>query len=445
MSARQVPGLALDPRTKILIWLLANVVLFTWSPAVFRIGVMLAYFLLFLLERKGKMLASLLVTYFAILAIQYWLLPVLPGALATAFATVTYFILVFPCIAGGTYIIATTSVSQFMAALERMRVSRNFSITLAVTLRFLPALRQDFRHIWDAMALRRIRGLEQKLECVYVPMLMGVAQTAEELSESATSRGIEHPGKRSSWRPIGFHIQDAVVCLVFVGLCVGGICCKGAAMITFDHVTYTYEGRGRPSLFDCFFTVEPGELILLTGKSGCGKTTIIKLINGLLQHSGGGVLEGTVTVNGQEVSQVPLWELAQTVGSVWNSQENRTPMSKTLSGKRAISEASPFDQWWEIQFIGSVAPAAVVVGLDPVEYDLANLIPLHGGELEPVDQFLLQRCEKTLHARVVKAAMRAAHALPDGTEPGEHRPVLLAGVLAAVVGMQNQTFLVTIT
>ena len=40
-------------------------------------------------------------------------------------------------------------------------------------------------------------------------------------------------------------------------------------------------------------------------------------------------------------------------------------MSKTLSGKRAISEASPFDQWWEIQFIGSVAPAAVVVGLDP--------------------------------------------------------------------------------
>ena len=129
----------------------------------------------------------------------------------------------------------------------------------------------------------------------------------------------------------------------------------------------------------------------------------------------------------------------------WNSQENRTPMSKTLSGKRVISEASPFDQWREIQFIGSVAPAAVVVGLDPVEYDLANLIPLHGGALEPVDQFLLQRCEKTLHARVVKAAMRAAHALPDGTEPGEHRPVLLAGVLAAVVGMQNQTFLVTIT
>ena len=213
MSVQQVQGLALDPRTKILIWLLANVTVFTWAPAVFRIGVMLSYFALFLLERKGKMLAGLLLAYLAVLAIQYWLLPVLPGSLATVFATVTYFILVFPCIAGGAYIIATTSVSQFMAALERLGVSRNFSITLAVTLRFLPALRQDFRHIRDAMALRRIRGLEQKLECVYVPMLMGAAQTAEELSESATARGIEHPGKMSSWRPIGFHVQDVAMTL----------------------------------------------------------------------------------------------------------------------------------------------------------------------------------------------------------------------------------------
>ena len=94
-------------------------------------------------------------------------------------------------------------------------------------------------------------------------------------------------------------------------------------MIAFDHVTYTYEGREQPSLRDCSFTVEPGELILLTGESGCGKTTIIKLINGLLQHNGGGMLEGMVTVNGREGSQVPLWELAQTVGSVFQNPKSQ--------------------------------------------------------------------------------------------------------------------------
>ena len=94
-------------------------------------------------------------------------------------------------------------------------------------------------------------------------------------------------------------------------------------MITFDHVTYTYEGREQPSLRDCSFTVEPGELVLLTGESGCGKTTIIRLINGLLEHGGGGTLGGTVTVNGQEVSKLPLWELAQTVGSVFQNPKSQ--------------------------------------------------------------------------------------------------------------------------
>ena len=94
-------------------------------------------------------------------------------------------------------------------------------------------------------------------------------------------------------------------------------------MITFDHVTYTYEGQTEPSLRDCSFAVEPGELILFTGESGCGKTTIIKLINGLLQHGGGGTLEGTVTVNGQNVAGTPLWELAQTVGSVFQNPKSQ--------------------------------------------------------------------------------------------------------------------------
>ena len=94
-------------------------------------------------------------------------------------------------------------------------------------------------------------------------------------------------------------------------------------MISFDHVTYAYEGKETPSLRDCTFSVKPGELILLTGESGCGKTTIIKLVNGLLQHTGGGTLAGTVMVGGQDVAQTPLWELARTVGSVFQNPKSQ--------------------------------------------------------------------------------------------------------------------------
>ena len=65
MKTKNIYPSFLDPRTKILIWLLANVVVFTWSPAVFQLGVMVAYLILFLVERKGTMLGGLLATYLA--------------------------------------------------------------------------------------------------------------------------------------------------------------------------------------------------------------------------------------------------------------------------------------------------------------------------------------------------------------------------------------------
>ena len=101
MRAQAARGSFLDPRTKILIWLLANVVVFTWAPAVFRVAVMLAYFGLFLLERKGKMLAGLLLFYLVIVAVQFWPLPLLPRSLAPVFCPATLVPLGFSRIAGG--------------------------------------------------------------------------------------------------------------------------------------------------------------------------------------------------------------------------------------------------------------------------------------------------------------------------------------------------------
>ena len=150
-------------------------------------------------------------------------------------------------------------------------------------------------------------------------------------------------------------------------------------MIAFDHVTYTYEGREQPSLRDCSFTVEPGELILLTGESGCGKTTIIKLINGLLQHGGGGTLEGMVTVNGREVSQVPLWELSQTVGSVFQNPKsqffNLDTTSEVLFGLE--SRGASYQEMEQ-----ALSSAARVCGVGPL-LD-RNIFALSGGEKQRI-------------------------------------------------------------
>ena len=193
--------LPLDPRTKFLIWLLTNAVVFSNAPRIFFTLTMALYALLFILAGKAGSMVKLLAGYAVVLLAQRFLLPLLPPALAT--------------------------VSQLISAFRRMRVPENFTITMAVTLRYLPALREDVRHILDAMSLRQIKGLEQRLECIYIPILMGTAQTAEELSESAAARGIEYPGRKTSWHTVGFHVQDGIIAFLFLAVCVASFLCKG--------------------------------------------------------------------------------------------------------------------------------------------------------------------------------------------------------------------------
>ena len=67
-------------------------------------------------------------------------------------------------------------------------------------------------------------------------------------------------------------------------------------MLSFENVNFLYEGEKRPTLQDLSFNVEKGGFVSIIGVSGCGKSTIFKLINKLLP-----IQSGKVLVNGQSV------------------------------------------------------------------------------------------------------------------------------------------------
>ena len=69
--------------------------------------------------------------------------------------------------------------------------------------------------------------------------------------------------------------------------------------------------------------IEKGETVLLTGLSGSGKTTIIRLINGLIPHYYQGELAGSVTVAGRDIANTELYELAGTVGTVFQNPRSQ--------------------------------------------------------------------------------------------------------------------------
>ncbi|WP_405651924.1 ABC transporter ATP-binding protein [Streptomyces sp. RK9] len=87
-------------------------------------------------------------------------------------------------------------------------------------------------------------------------------------------------------------------------------------MINFDHVGVQYDDTVAPVLTDVDLTVEEGELCLVVGHTGVGKSTLLGAVNGLVPHFTGGTLYGTVTVDGRDTAGHPPRELADVVGVV---------------------------------------------------------------------------------------------------------------------------------
>ncbi len=95
-------------------------------------------------------------------------------------------------------------------------------------------------------------------------------------------------------------------------------------MIEFKNVSFCYKDSEQAnSLHNISFHIKKGEVVLLCGKSGCGKTTITRFINGLIPHYYDGEMKGDVTVDGKSVSQQPIYETAKLVGSVFQNPRSQ--------------------------------------------------------------------------------------------------------------------------
>lgn len=100
-------------------------------------------------------------------------------------------------------------------------------------------------------------------------------------------------------------------------------------MIELKNISFSYPGQKGGGLNNVNLTVQDGECILLCGRSGCGKTTVTRLLNGLIPKFYPGEFKGSVTVNGQDILALPMYEVSKHVGSVF--QNPRTQFFNTES------------------------------------------------------------------------------------------------------------------
>jgi energy-coupling factor transport system ATP-binding protein len=95
------------------------------------------------------------------------------------------------------------------------------------------------------------------------------------------------------------------------------------AVIDIKQVSFRYhEGRDE-SISSINLQIKKGQFVLLCGRSGCGKTTVTRLLNGLIPHFYEGSLQGAVFIEGQSINNMKLHQIAKRVGSVFQDPRSQ--------------------------------------------------------------------------------------------------------------------------
>ena len=110
-------------------------------------------------------------------------------------------------------------------------------------------------------------------------------------------------------------------------------------MIELTRASFQYENSDR-GVQDISLSVKSGECVVLTGLSGCGKTTVTRIINGLAPSYYPGVFSGSVKIDGKDISRLSTWEIGRLVGSVFQD-----PKSQFFSSEVAGEVAFPCENY----------------------------------------------------------------------------------------------------
>lgn len=160
-----------------------------------------------------------------------------------------------------------------------------------------------------------------------------------------------------------------------------------------NNLTFRYQRRQQPAIQNINFNLQPGQIMLIAGASGCGKTTLMRCINGLIPYTYHGEISGDIQLFGKSVFSMEMAEISQTVGTLLQDPER--------------------------QILGSYVMNEVAFGLESLGYPQEQIFP---------------RVEQTLER------LGIAH-LSDretfGTSGGEKQKIAIAGILV----MQPQILL----
>src|SRR5258706_13063329 len=98
-----------------------------------------------------------------------------------------------------------------------------------------------------------------------------------------------------------------------------------------ENLSFKYRTRPEMAIENISFELSPGELLLIAGSSGCGKTTVARCINGLIPRSYRGERSGKALLYGKDVADMKIPEMAQMVGTLLQDPERQIVASNVYN------------------------------------------------------------------------------------------------------------------
>ena len=101
--------------------------------------------------------------------------------------------------------------------------------------------------------------------------------------------------------------------------------------LVIENLSFQYRTRPEPAIQNISFELKPGEMLLIAGSSGCGKTTLARCINGLIPRSYRGKRDGSVFLHGKDVAEMQIADVAQIVGTLLQDPERQIVASNVYN------------------------------------------------------------------------------------------------------------------
>ena len=318
-----------DVRTNMLGLLLINTLVMTGKGGVFQMACVAVVCGLLLQQRRWRAAAILAFCIGALVMLP--VIATLDGMPASVTMLLTALMFTRPyLIAGfmGYYFICATSPSLLIAGMNRLRVPQMVIIPLAVMLRFFPVIWEEQQAIRGAMRMRGLpgRGRRSAASLAYAGVHFDPAYRCGHTIRRSDVCFCAEPWLGQS-RYAVFDCAAEIrrsgsVVVSFVRRAGGAVFLLRKCMvdgIVLNQVSITFPTSASPALDKVSLSIDRGECVLLIGQCGCGKSSLLNLINGIVPHVIPAEITGRISIDGSVPMQEKLWQLGRKVATVYQN------------------------------------------------------------------------------------------------------------------------------